>query len=353
MRLSKSAVLAAWSRATVRPYVNRSARGFKRLTPLALGMLLSAIILLPATICASPSRLSSVAQPSAPPPAAQTAGAGFRPVDLWTEAVLAGDQIGLKRFYSEDSQAYAETPHGKTSDLANEESNFWSVLRSHGLSAVSAKILAQAQPQPGLMQLVLRIELTFRPDPKAANQKTQKMLVSASQVWVRQGNGEWLIGITKRSDVAPMPVITLPQPTVPNTHLYPDPSDAKSELDSATAQARADHKRVLVIFGANWCYDCHVLDATLRSKNVAPIIAANYHVIHISVGDGDSNEDLANRFQIPLKKGIPSLAVLDDMGKLITSQKQGEFESAAKIGMGDVLGFLNRWKPQRASLARQ
>jgi thiol:disulfide interchange protein len=150
-----------------------------------------------------------------------------------------------------------------------------------------------------------------------------------------------------------MPTITLPQPAVPNTHLYPDPSDAKSELDSATAQARVDHKRVLVIFGANWCYDCHVLDATLRSKNVAPIIAANYHVIHISVGDGDSNEDLANRFQIPLKKGIPSLAVLDDTGKLITSQKQGEFESAAKIGMGDVLGFLNRWKPQRASVARQ
>jgi hypothetical protein len=48
---------------------------------------------------------------------------------------------------------------------------------------------------------------------------------------------------------------------------------------------------------------------------------------------------------VPLDKGIPSLAVLDGDGRLITSQKQGEFESAAKIGMQDVTGFLDRWKP--------
>ena len=108
---------------------------------------------------------------------------------------------------------------------------------------------------------------------------------------------------------------------------------------------------MLVIFGANWCYDCHVLDATLRSKDVAPLVDANYHVVHINIGDGDSNSDLADRFEVPLKKGIPSLAVLDGNGKLITSQKQGEFESAAKIGMSDVLGFLNRWKPHARELA--
>ena len=253
--------------------------------------------------------------------------------------MLTGDQVGLKHFYSADPQAYAETPQGKTHDLANEESAFWSSLRSRGLIGINAKILAQTQPQPGAMQLVLRFEMTFR-----VNQKNRPTLVSAAQLWIHQGN-DWVIAVSQRSDVVAMPVITLPQPAVPNTHLYPEPSNAKSELDSAEAMARADHKRVLVIFGANWCYDCHVLDAALHSKQVAPLVEANYHVIHISVGDGDSNSDLANRFEVPLKKGIPSLAVLDGNGKLITSQKQGEFESAAKIGMSDVLGFLNRWKP--------
>jgi hypothetical protein len=54
---------------------------------------------------------------------------------------------------------------------------------------------------------------------------------------------------------------------------------------------------------------------------------------------------VADRFQVPLNKGIPSLAVIDGSGKLITSQKQGEFESAAKIGIEDISAFLNHWNP--------
>ena len=139
---------------------------------------------------------------------------------------------------------------------------------------------------------------------------------------------------------------------MPNTQLYPAPEEAPTEIDAALASAKKDHKRVLVIFGANWCYDCHVLDATLRSARVAPLVAANYHVIHINIGDGDRNGDLADRFQVPLKKGIPSLAVVDSNGQLVTSQRQGEFESAAKIGMADVTQFLNRWKPANAAPAK-
>ena len=151
--------------------------------------------------------------------------------------------------------------------------------------------------------------------------------------------------VTGRGELEPLPVIRLPQPAVPNTSLYPDPGEAQAELKAALAAARADHKRVLVIFGANWCYDCHVLDTTLRSREVAPLVAANYHVLHINVGDEDRNTDLAERFQVPLKKGIPGLAVLDGDGRVVTSLKDGEFESAAKIGMSDVTGFLERWKP--------
>jgi hypothetical protein len=83
----------------------------------------------------------------------------------------------------------------------------------------------------------------------------------------------------------------------------------------------------------------------LRLKEAAGLVAANYRVVHVNIGDGDANGDLAQRFQIPLEKGIPVLAVVDADGSLITSQKQGEFESAEHIGMEDVLAFLNRWKP--------
>jgi hypothetical protein len=171
-------------------------------------------------------------------------------------------------------------------------------------------------------------------------------MVSAVQIWVQQG-GVWRIFRSSRSDPIPRPALRLPEPTRPNPELYPDPSRARGDLDAALAGARRDHKRVLVVFGGNWCYDCHVLDAAFHSKELAPLLAANYHLVHVNVGDYSSNTDIARLCQVPLEKGVPALAVLDAEGQVITSQKQGEFESAVKIGPADVAEFLQRWKPVR------
>lgn len=279
------------------------------------------------------------------------AGSAFAPLERWKAAVLAGDKAALKEFYSTAPQAFAQTPKGKTVDPRDEETDFWAAQRAQGLTAIEPKILEITSPQPGVRSLVLRIEMTFQ-----AQGETRKWMVSAAQVWVDQTGGgapeaekntagsDWHILVTQRSDVVPLPTIRLPQPSVPNTHLYPDPSEGPKELAAALMAAKQDHKRVLVVFGANWCYDCHVLDAALRSKELAPLVTANYHVIHINIGEGKDNSDLADRFQVPLNKGIPSLAVLDGNAQLITSQKNGEFESAAKIGMDDVSGFLKQWR---------
>jgi thioredoxin 1 len=270
----------------------------------------------------------------------------FAPLDRWTAAVRAGDKTKLRDLYSTGPDAFVQTPDGKRPDLAAEEADFWSGLSSQGLTGITTKVLARTPSDPGTTQLVLRVELTFH-----SGSDTHRSLVVVRQQWATQ-NGAARITATRRGDIEPLPTITLPQPAVPNIQLYPAPEEAQTEIDAALASTKKDHKRVLVIFGANWCYDCHVLDATLRSARVAPLVAANYHVIHINIGDGDRNGELADRFQVPLKKGIPSLAVLDSNGQLVTSQKQGEFESAAKIGMADVTQFLNRWKPANAAPAK-
>src|ERR1700730_17994495 len=140
----------------------------------------------------------------------------------------------------------------------------------------------------------------------------------------------------------------LPEPAKPNIQLYPDPAEAPAEVSSALAAARKDHKRVLLVFGGNWCYDCHVLHATFHSKAISPLVSENYHVVHVNVGEYDKNLDLAKKYEIPLDKGVPSLAILDPDGKLVVSQKKGEFESTVRIGPEDVVEFLKKWKPQRA-----
>lgn len=42
---------------------------------------------------------------------------------------------------------------------------------------------------------------------------------------------------------------------------------------------------------------------------------------------------------------IPAIAVLDYSGKLLFSQKNGEFEKARSLDRETLLAFLNQWKP--------
>ncbi|HTR27180.1 MAG TPA: thioredoxin family protein [Terriglobales bacterium] len=128
--------------------------------------------------------------------------------------------------------------------------------------------------------------------------------------------------------------------------IYDEKADARVEIREALARARAGHKRVIVVFGANWCFDCHVLDDAFHSPELAPIIAGNYVVVHIDIGKGEKNQDLMNKYEVPMKRGIPGLAVLEANGKLVYSQKNGEFENARAMSKDDFREFLNKWRPE-------
>jgi thioredoxin 1 len=267
----------------------------------------------------------------------------FEPLDRWEAAVIAGDQTALAAFYTTIPPAQTQTPRGSTED-PREEPRFWSALTASGLSGFQTKVLAVEHRQAGAIELVLRVDGKIRTDSGE-----RPFVVSVHQRWMQQGH-DWRIFATRRDDLAASPTMQLPEPAKPNIALYPPPEEARAELHTALARAAKDHKRVIVVFGANWCYDCHVLDAAFHSKEIAPLVNANYHVVHINVGDdGDQNLDLAENYGIPLKQAvrIPSLAVLDADGKLVFSQKQGEFDDSARIGPADVVEFLNKWKPHR------
>src|SRR5579859_81793 len=139
----------------------------------------------------------------------------------------------------------------------------------------------------------------------------------------------------------------LPAPTERRV-IYPENVDAKAEIAEALANAAKTHRRVILVFGGNWCYDCHALDAAFRSAEIAPIVNKNFVVVHVNIGEYDKNLDLADKYDVPLKKGVPASAVLGSDGTLLYSQKQGEFESAKRISKEDVVAFLEKWKPGKS-----
>src|SRR5882724_11099724 len=137
----------------------------------------------------------------------------------------------------------------------------------------------------------------------------------------------------------------LPAPTERRV-IYPENADAKAEIAEALTTAAKTHRRVILVFGGNWCYDCHALDAAFRSVEIAPIVNRNFVVVHVNIGEYDKNLDLAEKYDVPLKRGVPASAVLEGDGTLVVSQKNQEFEKARSMATEDVLAFLEKWKPR-------
>src|SRR5580692_9195703 len=100
--------------------------------------------------------------------------------------------------------------------------------------------------------------------------------------------------------------------------IYDETADAHHDISAAIAKAGASKKNVVLIFGANWCEDCHALHDQLHKPELAAIIAANFVVVNIDIGLGAKNLDLAQQYHVAVQQhGIPALAVLDSHGNLL------------------------------------
>jgi thiol:disulfide interchange protein len=130
-------------------------------------------------------------------------------------------------------------------------------------------------------------------------------------------------------------------------HIYNENADARAEIHDALSTAAQEHKRVILDFGGNWCGDCQVLDIYFHDTANLPLLQANFVVVHVNIGRYDANLDIAEKYQVPLQKGVPALAVLSDKGTLLYSQKAGEFEAIRRMESSAVTNFLVQWRPAK------
>jgi|WetSurMetagenome_2_1015567.scaffolds.fasta_scaffold36864_5 thiol-disulfide isomerase/thioredoxin len=127
--------------------------------------------------------------------------------------------------------------------------------------------------------------------------------------------------------------------------VYDEAANAKDDIARAITRAGAEQKRVILVFGGNWCGDCMALDKYFHEAPAAGIIAANYIVVHVDAGRDNKNADVAAKYGVALNKGVPAVAVLEANGSVLYSQRNGEFEPAARMNPQVFVDFLNNWKP--------
>lgn len=134
-----------------------------------------------------------------------------------------------------------------------------------------------------------------------------------------------------------------------NRQIYPDPSQAKADISAALKVAAQTHKRVLLDFGGDWCGDCQVLNIYLHDEKNLPLLESGFVLVHVNVGHLDANLDIASKYQVPVQRGVPLIAVLSDKGALLYAQKIGEGEALSRnTESSSVTRFLARWKPGTA-----
>lgn len=256
--------------------------------------------------------------------AAQNAST-FPALGQWKAAVIKADASELKSLYSTSPAPQISTTAGHVDTDADVA--FWTGLKARNLTMR----IAESGTQQGLELFTLQVKVV------GADGHTTEIV--EGQAWQNQA-GVWRMVGVKR-DIA-----KLAQPTQLDEHIYPT-GDAHAQMQEAIAAASKGHKNILVIFGADWCYDCHVLEKAFHRPDIAAVLDPNYQVVDIDVGEMNKNLDIAQQYEVPLDRGVPAIAILDSTGKVLFSQKKGEWERARALGPEDLLALLKRWKPTR------
>jgi thiol:disulfide interchange protein len=127
--------------------------------------------------------------------------------------------------------------------------------------------------------------------------------------------------------------------------IYDEQADARAVLASYQARAKAENRRLLLDFGANWCIWCRRLDNMFKTDpGVAELLINKYLVINIDVGKFDKNLDLASGYGADLKSmGVPVLVILDQDGKVLTVKNTGELEEGKAHSSEKVVEFLKKY----------
>lgn len=136
-------------------------------------------------------------------------------------------------------------------------------------------------------------------------------------------------------------------PPSAHRHLYSETANPTADIAAALNKARAEHKRVILDFGGDWCGDCQVLDIYFHEQPNLDLLEKNFVLVHVWIGHMDQHVDVAEKYGVPLKRGVPALAVLDAHGKVLFAQSTGDFANMRGMNVQAVTDFLGKWKSNR------
>jgi uncharacterized protein YyaL (SSP411 family) len=141
--------------------------------------------------------------------------------------------------------------------------------------------------------------------------------------------------------------------------IYDEKVDAKEQIKTATALARRDARRVLVMFGFNGCGWCHKLHGLFASDEAIRTLLADEYVLAMVDVQAQNADDILRDCKTALSReelqkgvGYPFLAVLDGNGRVVTAQRTDPLEVGDHHDPGKVKAFLEKWVAPKVAASK-
>ena len=125
---------------------------------------------------------------------------------------------------------------------------------------------------------------------------------------------------------------------------YDENANANAAVESAFARAKAEHKRVLIDLGGNWCADCRILAGVMALPEVQRFLDSHYVLVSVDVGRFNLNLQIPARFGITERlEGVPSVLVATPDGTLVDKGHIAALADARSMTPQAVADWLAQW----------
>ena len=117
----------------------------------------------------------------------------------------------------------------------------------------------------------------------------------------------------------------------------------KADVATALVKAKQENKRVLVMFGGDWCVWCQRFHAVLlKDAAIPPLCNPRYVLV---MADAAKGEPYQNYDKDGKKHGYPFLTILAADGRVLVNQETGVLEQGKGYDIEKVKAFLTKWAP--------
>lgn len=126
---------------------------------------------------------------------------------------------------------------------------------------------------------------------------------------------------------------------------YDETANADAAVAAAKARALAEHKRLLIDFGGNWCLDCRILAGTIDLPKLKAFVDRHYVVVTVDIGRFTKNAQIPAHYGIKGRlAGVPAVLIVDPKtDRVVNAGHETALADARSMNPQALADWLAQW----------